>query len=358
MTTPPSHTPSFTGTILVGRHDLPQPTLALVQADLEAAANDQGLLSSASKSVVVEGRPNRALVDRAVEIGQRAAVGSVAAIGPGALLDAAKLVALELSSDGVGSVDLAFVPCGPEPYRAVARFAVIDSEGERPTIVDPRFAAALVLVVPGLLASQPPEQPAVHALDTAVHCIESLLSTRAHPYAGLLASSALRTVAGASKRIGEDPEEARTALVLASFLAVEAFATTRLGLAHALASPLGTELGMTHDTINGVLGVPLIDFWGSDVPGFQAVAAALGVQPENGAVSEVLDQIRVRAQLPATLAAHGVPWPSVERVLPIAARSSGIPVLPRPLDPTSIHNFALRSWGGAVSEEVVHVERV
>ena len=350
---PGGYAPSFAGEIVVGEEALPEAALVLVDAHLSAPALDAGLFAGDALVVLSERRPDRGFVADALAAASAGGAAQVAAIGSGALLDAAKLVSLALEEQRGLPVPLTFVPCGPEPYRAFARFAVVDQDGQRPTVVDPRFARARVLLATRLLAAQAEEIVAVHALDTAVHCVESLLSSHAHPAARLLALAALRTVAEEVPRFRGEPETAGARLVVAAAAAVEAFSTTRLGLAHAIASPLGTRLGVTHDTINGVLGEAVVTFWGEEVPGFADVAAGLGVEPSLGAVVDALAWLRARATLPASLEAMGVAWSDVESVLPQAARSSGIAALPGPVDAASIESFAARAWAGGVSQEEV-----
>jgi alcohol dehydrogenase len=347
------HVPSFAGEMVLGEEELPDGALVLVDAELSGPAVETGLLRTDSDVVAAHGRPNRDFVDAAIEIAAERGALEIAVIGCGALLDAAKLVSVGLAKRVDGPVPLTTVPCGAEPYRAVSGFAVVDEAGERPTVVDERFRRSRVILAPRLLAALPEEVSALHALDTAVHCVESLLSVRAHPYARLLAMSALRTVADDLNGFGPGRGAAGPRLVVAAAAAVEAFSTTRLGLAHAIASPLGTRLGVTHDALNGVLGEAVISFWGEDVRGLPDVAAGFGVERSQQAVLDVLARLRQRAGLPGSLEAMGIGWESVEAILPRAARSSGIAALPGSVDAPSIESFAARAWAGGVSQEEV-----
>jgi alcohol dehydrogenase len=256
-------------------------------------------------------------------------------------MDAAKIAYQRFAADG-GAVELEFVPCGREPYRAVARFAVVDEpDGSRPTVVDLRFAAAHVIMSDALLARAPRRAVAIGALDTAVHAIESLLSTRSTPFSALLASMALRTV------LGPDPTPAE--VVTASFVAAEAFASTRLGLAHAIASPLGTRLGVTHDEINGVLGDAVLEYWADSERAL--VVAAASDMSSVAAVRTRLARVRAAAELPTTLRELNVAWDDVAAVLARAAQSSGIEVLPAPLADGALESFASRAWRDPHTEE-------
>jgi alcohol dehydrogenase len=215
--------------------------------------------------------------------------------------------------------------------------------------VEAAFGAGTVVVLSDLLAMLDAEVVGVHAMDTLVHAVESLLSCRSEPVSTALAGSAIRSVTEETPTALTAADRsatgrARARLVTAACLVVEAFSATRLGLAHAIASPLGTALGITHDTINGVLGPTLIRFWGDDTPGLGQVAAALGVPAAADRVADVLDEYRRLARLPRSLQEMGIQWDSIVAVLPQAARSSGMRSLPRPIDAHELERFARLAW--------------
>lgn len=138
---------------------------------------------------------------------------------------------------------------------------------------------------------------------------------------------------------------ARATLVLGSLLAAEAMWATKLGLAHAIASPLGTATGLTHDVIHAVLGAPTVLLWGDGTAGLATAAHAMRVPATSNGVSTFLNDLRQRAGLPPSLRELGIDWESVERALPMAARSSGLPALPVPMDGDSLRAFAANAWG-------------
>ncbi len=328
-------------------------TGSTVFADEAAAVTGEdgfGLVSAgvdwSPGAVAVEGRPDRALVDGLVAQVRERRPRVVFGAGTGAVLDAAKLVAHEAGHEG----ELLLVPCDDEPWRAFARFAVVDENGARPTTGDATGGVARVVVSPRLLACLDERVVAVSALDTAVHAVESLLSRRGQPASELQAATALRVVAGQLGPALAGDGAARVQLVLAAGLAVEAFMATSLGLAHAFASPLGGELGVTHDTLNGILGGPAVAF-AADSPAIPAVAGALGVPPHAAAITDALEAMLEHAGLPRTLRDHGVPWEAVEAVLPAAAASSGVRVAEPPISPERLRAFARAAWAGTTEDD-------
>lgn len=297
--------------------------------------------------LVVQGRPDHTTVAEVASRARERDADAVVGAGDGAVLDAAKLAALEL---GLGP-ELVLVPCGIEPWRAFAPFSVVDDgQGGRPTVADPTFGEARVVVSDELLATVDERLVAISAVDTGVHAIESLLSARGQPFSDSLAAASLAIVA--QELSAPITQRGRARLVVAAGLAVEAFLATNLGVAHAFASPLGTALGITHDTLNGVLGRTAVTFSG-DALALAPVAAALGVPPRLGDVVERIDTFLDRAELPRTLRELGIDWHAVEQVLPHAARSSGVRGALEPMPPARLRAFARAAWEGVpeTSEE-------
>jgi alcohol dehydrogenase class IV len=206
-------------------------------------------------------------------------------------------------------------------------------------VVDARFGAAVVVILPELLARLSDPAIALFSLDTLVHAIESLVSRRANPVSRALAMTAIELI------VEENRSRTRVNRVIAACLAAEAFSSTGLGIAHAVASPLGTKAGVTHDGINGVLGRSVVNFWGIS-SGFADVCRAFGVGETVEEMTKILDRFRQTAGLPVSLEELGITWGSVAEILPRAAQSSGIPWLPRPLQEGELERFAYQAWSG------------
>jgi alcohol dehydrogenase len=338
---------NFSGSVVYGWPEATDEPAVIIRDNAALTQEDaERLALNLRDEIVIAARPVRADVDQVVERLTSCDANRLVVVGTGALMDAAKLVLQEAASAGI-PLTLVMVPCSSEPYRAVARFAVVDAEdGSRPTVVDPRFASCEVIVSPELLSRVPAETVAVAAADTAVHAIESLLSTASTPYSRALAAAALGTVCQT-----REP----SAVLTASFLAVEAFASTRLGIAHAIASPLGTELGVTHDAINAVLGDALVEHWQERTTSFVYAQQACSATGEVD-VREALKQLREDAALPPNLYELGVPWQSLMHILPRAAQSSGMTVLPQPMTPPELEAFARRAWKGPTTKEAAVAE--
>ncbi len=347
---------SFCGSIAFGVPDglLDGVGLVVLDGDGLAAGLPLPTASTATTQVAaLERRPQRATVEALASALRVASGRGVLAAGSGATLDAAKQAALAAQGRPGEPLELTFVPCGPEPYRAFARFSVVDDGPERPTVVDERFGGARVLIVVEALAALGAEVVAAFALDTLVHALETLVNAAPYPLARAQAEAAIRTIARAAGAAldptGAARGHARAELVCAALLALEGFMTTRLGIAHAIASPLGTRCAITHDTINGLLGAQVAQLW-RDEPAIELAAEALGTVGADG-VAAALDRLRRLAGLPSSLAGLGVSPADIAAVLPQSAKSSGIAFLPRLVSADQLRELAHAAWRGPGNDD-------
>ncbi len=311
------------------------------------AAVARDACSRGASVLAVDDRPAWATVQELVDRLRENASNQIVGVGDGSVLDAAKLAAYTLSSEaGSAYPKVALAPAGREPYRAVAPFAVVDRDGERPTTVDPAIAAADVFVVDELTDTVEATTFALVAADLAVMAVDSMMSRRSSGLPRSLATAALDAVGHWLESTGRPSSASRTNLIVGSFFITEAMLATRLGLAHAIASPLGTSTGLTHDAINAILGPYLIEKWRDETAAVAAIAHGLRRPPEAGPVLDSLNRLRSDAGLPASLRELGVAWSAIEQALPTSARSSGLPLLPVALGPSDLEAFALTAWSG------------
>ena len=161
---------------------------------------------------------------------------------------------------------------------------------------------AEVAIVPELLDELDPAVVALFSGDSLVHAIESLLSTRSSAESERHAMAAARTFVDQADAAAPD----RVQLVVASIQAALAFATTVLGLAHALSRPLGIAAGISHDGYNLMLGAPVVRFWGTETIASSPLARINPPDSTAEAWSALVDGYRERAGLPAWLADTGL----------------------------------------------------
>jgi alcohol dehydrogenase len=238
----------------------------------------------------------------------------VVGLGGGTALDAAKGISLAAANDGdVRDLDYRRQPASPGlPLIAIPTtagtgaetngFGVIDDPDEhrkfyvggasvmpRATILDPRLTVGL-----------PPAATAATGMDAFTHALESLSSRRANPYAHGLALQVVRMVARwlpAAVADGSDLE-ARRQMLLAAHMAGLAFATTGLGLCHAIGHALSARLGTAHGVALAVVLPHVLDFNAVASAEVQLeIAAAMSVASASEAARRLAGGLGIPARL-------------------------------------------------------------
>jgi alcohol dehydrogenase class IV len=227
---------------------------------------------SASAEVIVfdavEADPSRATVLAAVKAG-RGATG-VAGFGGGSPMDVAKLAALLLGSGedldgawGVGAakgprLPLVLVPTTAGTGSEVTPVAIVTVEGdEKRGVVSPVILPDLALLDPDLTLGLPPGITAATGIDAMVHAIEAFTSRspNANPVSRALAIEALKLLGeNVEKAVGDGANRAaRSAMMIGSMLAGQAFANAPVAAVHALAYPIGGIFHVPHGLSNALV---------------------------------------------------------------------------------------------------------
>ncbi|MFY1635689.1 hypothetical protein ACN27F_20855 [Solwaraspora sp. WMMB335] len=338
-----THRVSFRGEILTAGPDYCPADLVVADLDVTdlddahpgggagraAGAPDPG----AVRAVVPVAQPPRSAdADAVVEAVRRHRPERLVAVGDGGTLDVAKH-AWNLLAAGQRP-PLVLVPAGAEPWRAFAPFSSLyEPDGQRVSRRYEDLTGQQVRLDSAALAARQPGVRHLHRADTAVHAVEVLTGRRAGPWGRALAAGALAALA----------DDQPIADLVAAGLATEAFAAAGLGLAHALASPLGALARRRHDLPNVLLAPAVAEFWGTRVD-WTPVAAAVNCHADAGSVARWLRELRDRADVPATLTAAGFDRALLADVVPQAMRSSGMPWLPEPVDATTLTDLLDRAW--------------
>lgn len=320
---------------------------AVVDTETRRRPEAANFLASARIVYELGGRPTIAEADAIASAVSDAGVGRLVSVGAGLVMDAAKLAVYRNRERTGALLSHTAVPCGPEPYRAVAPFSMYDSmPGVRGGVQEPWLRPNEVFVVPDLLDRLDPTVVALFAGDSLVHAVESMLSRLTDADSERHATAA--ALVFAEQAVVSDPD--RVKLVSASIDAALAFDTTKLGLAHALSRPMGIAAGISHDVYNLMLGSATVRFWGSETLAATALADVSAVSPTAQAWSDLIDGYRQRAGIPATLAESALTWRDIEAALEWAPNSSGIPNLPHPLRPGDLERLVRMGWGSGTIE--------
>lgn len=295
------------------------------------------------------------LICEAVDKLKAAAADLVVGVGGGSALDTAKAVAALATNPGspLDYVGLHKVRNRPLPTVAIPTTAGTGSEVSLWSVFtdDDRklkvaiggvpMYPAVALCDPELTMQLPPALTASTGMDALAHAVECYTNKACQAISGALALKAVELIGTHLRRAALDgrDREARYGMLLASTLAGMAMNPTRLGLAHALAMPLGSwDLRIPHSIAIAVTLPLVMRFNCSAAPErFVDVARALGETVEGCgtldgasrvacAVSGLADAIGI----PKGLSEYGLREHHVCDVVEEAMKSGNVTVNPRP----------------------------
>lgn len=271
-------------------------------------------------------------------------VDSVAGIGGGSVLDAAKIVACFANSEqqvadcfGTGLIRKRGLWCACLPTTAgtgseVSPNAILLDRAEKlkKGIVSPYLLADAAYIDPLLTLTVPAKITAETGMDALSHCIESFTNRHAHPVVDRYALIGIELIAKHLERAVKDgnDREARTALALGSYYGGLCLAPVNTAAVHALSYPLGGEYHISHGLANAILLPPVMRFnLSSNIAKHAAIARAVGVDctgltDEEAAQKgvEAIAALAERCGIPSTLTALGIGREKVESLADAAMK--------------------------------------
>lgn len=254
-----------------------------------AALAEKGIAVTLFDSV--EPDPSRATLMRAVEGCKSASITGVVGFGGGSSMDIAKLAALVAGSGedldeawGVAQakgprLPLVLVPTTAGTGSEVTPVSIITvGEEEKRGVSSAIILPDIAVLDPELTLGLPPAITAATGIDAMVHAIEAYASKNANnnPLSRMLAKEALQLL-GANIEIavsnGGDMA-ARSAMLLGSMLAGQAFANSPVTAVHALAYPIGGTFHIPHGLSNALVLPHVLRFNTPDAAHLYAEIAA------------------------------------------------------------------------------------
>ncbi len=248
------------------------------------------------------------------------------AVGGGAPLDTAKLIALKTTHDrplvdyddatggdqfiGPNVPPLVAIPTTAGTGSEVGRSGVVTLEANhRKTVIfSPYLLAKVAILDPELTVSMPARITAATGFDALTHCLEAYCSLGDHPMADAIALGGLELCAQHLVKAVESPKDldARGGMMKAAMMGAVSF-QKGLGACHSLAHPLSSELGMHHGLANALCLPAVLDF--NEETALERVlhiSLLLGGEAEQGGAGRAVRELRARVGLPKGLAAAGV----------------------------------------------------
>ena len=300
-----------------------------------------GVAAESFADVVAD--PPAAMIRKAVEAAQALGATGILGLGGGSSLDTAKLVALlapgrEQLADvfGVGKamgprLPLALIPTTAGTGSEVTPISIVTTgENEKMGVVSPVILPDVALLDPELTLGLPPHVTAATGIDAMVHAIEAYASKSANnnPLSRVLAQQALTLIGASIETAVHNGANlaARSAMLLGSMLAGQAFANSPVAAVHALAYPLGGHFHIPHGLSNALVLAHVLRFNAKEAPqpyaeiapcAFPELARLEGQERAAG-FCDALQALSRKCGLPQRLRDVGVP----EDVLPMLARDA------------------------------------
>jgi alcohol dehydrogenase class IV len=278
----------------------------------------------------------------------------VVGIGGGSSLDTAKAVAA-LATNAGSALDYAglnkvsnrplpmiAVPTTSGTGSEVTLWSVFtdDTRAVKVAIGGVLIYPSVALCDPELTLELPAALTAATGMDALAHAIECYTNNNCQPISGALAIEAIRLIGQhlRSAVLNGRDRQSRYGMMLASTMAGIAMNPTRLGLAHALAMPLGSwDLRVPHGVVLAVTLPYVMEFnYLAEPERFVDVARALGESvdglPRLLAAARAVSAVRDMARdigIPRGLKEFGVREDHVLPVVEEAMKSGNVPANPR-----------------------------
>jgi alcohol dehydrogenase len=130
------------------------------------------------------------------------------------------------------------------------------------SIISNELAPKIVILDPELITTVPPFIAASTGMDALTHALESYLSVTKSPFSDALNEKAMALIGKYIRRFVANSAdiEAASGMMMASTFAGIAFSWARLGLAHAMAHPLGGYYNVAHGVANAIALPHVIEY--------------------------------------------------------------------------------------------------
>lgn len=301
----------------------------------------------------VESDPDARSVDAGVELAKARGCDVIIGIGGGSAMDVAKSIGLMLTNPG-NIRDYAGVGKIGKPGAPVIAIPTTSGTGSELTIwsvltdkqKNQKFGvgsvlscARIALLDPELTVSLPPAITATTGIDALTHALESYVNTATQPISEAMSEQSMMLIARSLCVAVAQPgnRQARTDMLLASTMAAMAFNSTRLGLVHAFAMPLGSRLHIPHGLANAIMLPAVMRF---NLPGnlskFMRIAQIFGERVEvlgERAAAErsviSIEQLKADVGITAKLGDFGMTEADINHIAAEAMLSGNVPVNPR-----------------------------
>ncbi len=202
---------------------------------------------------------------------------AIVAIGGGSVIDTAKAVNAAIVNNikpekltgllKVRKMPLPFIviptTAGTGSETTVASVISDSKDHTKKQILDPRIVPMFAILDPELTINLPYNISVFTALDALTHALEAFVSKYSDEQTDRMAKTAIHMIFENLPKIKEDPSNLyiRENLLVASFLAGQAFTRTYVGYVHAFAHAIGGKFGVSHGLANAILLPHIMEYY-------------------------------------------------------------------------------------------------
>jgi alcohol dehydrogenase len=304
----------------------------------------------------IEPEPDIEGVMRGRDLARAEGCDCVVGVGGGSALDTAKAIGLMLANEGHirDYVGINKVPRKGAPVIALPTTAGTGSEltiwsvlsdkkaKVKLSVGSPYNCPDLALCDPELTLSLPAPITAATGMDALTHALESFVNKATQPISEGMSIQSMKLIAKSLRTAVVQGEnvQARYDMLMASLIAAMAFNPTRLGLAHALAIPLGAHFKIPHGTVNAILLPEVMTYnLKGNLTKFREIAQIFGMPVEGLSPTAAAQQAVVAVRqlkhdvgIHQTLIDYGVTEDDLGYIAEEAMTSGNVPV--NPVKPT------------------------
>ncbi|WP_249315629.1 iron-containing alcohol dehydrogenase [Bacillus sp. FJAT-49711] len=317
----------------------------------------------------IEPDPNIEGVMKGKELALEMNCDVILGLGGGSSLDTAKAIGLMLGNEGHirDYVGINKVPNKGRPVIAIPTTAGTGSELTIWSVLSDKHQKVklsvgssfncpeLALCDPELTLSLPAKVTAATGMDALTHALESYVNKATQPISEGMSLQAMKLInENLRTAVAQgDNKKARYNMLLASLMAAMAFNSTRLGLSHALAMPLGAYFHIPHGTVNAILLPEVMEFnLIGNIRKFRKIAELFdmpveGLSPRDAAYQSVVAvrQLKQDIGIHETLSDFGVTEQDLDLIAKEAMESGNVPVNPRLTSLDDLKNICKAAMG-------------
>ena len=296
----------------------------------------------------VQADPPDYTVEACAEIGRKAKVDGIVAIGGGSSMDTAKVANMLQTNPPPLSQYLGFGGPPLKPFKKlicipttsgtgseVTNMAVITNSqtGNKGGPANNLLRASLAIIDPVLTIGMPPSITADTGMDAFCHAAEAVTSGQANPMSDIIGKEAIKLVCEYLPKAVQNGKdiEARTQMSFAAMNAGMAFNDAITHIGHSIGHTLGAMYHIPHGNACAVAIGEIMEFVASDTPnGIRRVSEAMGISIDGASTQEVgtmvCDEVRkLNKEIGLkTLKEHGI---KREELDAIAERSMSGPIM-------------------------------